>query len=208
MDDDNYSQYDHTGDDPYVISGSTCLINRLGLTDTQALNAAEEQFVNIRMAELDAVPAEATFDLKHLCQIHERLFGDVYPFAGQIRVVDLSKGHQLVLPFRLIESEAEQCFRWLHAQRLLAGLDVATFGSEVGFFLGWVNKIHPFREGNGRTQRLLIDQLALHNGYVIEWSAMSKSAMVEACREARGDKQDCARLSKLIALNTVQISKN
>lgn len=203
--DDAYSQYDQTGDDPYAIPGSTCLINRLGLTDTQLLNRAEERFVNVRMAELDAAPVEPTFDLPHLCRIHERLFGDVYPFAGQVRTIEFSKGGEFFLPFRLIESEAQACFGWLHAQKLLAGLDAAQFGSEAGFFLGWVNKIHPFREGNGRAQRLLIDQLVRLQGYAIEWSAMSKSAMGDACRDARRVNGDDTRLRKLIALHMVNI---
>lgn len=202
---DDYSQYDLTDDDPYLIPGSTCLINLLNLTDTQTLNDAEERFVNIRMAELTTSPIEPTFDLLHLRQIHERLFGDVYPFAGQIRKVEFSKGRELFLPFRLVEDEAMQCFTWLHAQHLLKGLDATSFGSEAGHFLGWINKIHPFREGNGRTQRLLIDQLALCNGYAIEWSAMSKAAMVEACREARLTTGNDQRLRRLIALHTVAI---
>lgn len=202
---DDYSQYDLTDDDPYLIPGSTCLINLLNLTDTQALNDAEERFVNIRMAELTTSPIEPAFDLLHLRQIHERLFGDVYPFAGEIRKVEFSKGRELFLPFRLIEDEAMQCFAWIHAQRLLKGWDAASFGSEAGHFLGWINKIHPFREGNGRTQRLLIDQLALVNGYAIEWSAMSKASMVEACREARLAAGNDQRLRRLIALHTVAI---
>ncbi len=202
---DDYSQYDLTENDPYLILNSTCLINLLNLTDTQTLNDAEERFVNIRMAELDTSPVKPSFDFEHLCRIHKRLFGDVYPFAGKPRTVEFSKGGQFFLPFRLIEEEAKQCFGWLQAQHLLAGLDAATFGSEVGYFLGWINKIHPFREGNGRTQRLLLDQLALRNGYAIEWSGMSKSAMVEACREARGEEGDSGRLRKLIALHTVKI---
>ncbi len=71
-------------------------------------------------------------------------------------------------------------------------------------FLGWINKIHPFREGNGRAQRILLDQLALLHGYVIEWSGMSGDAMALACRESRTIDKNSSRLRKLIALHTLQ----
>ncbi len=200
---DDYSDYDLSGDDPYLLSGSSCLINCLGLTDTTALNDAEEQYSSIRLAGLLHNPVTPTFDLAHLQAIHTRLFGDVYPFAGEVRTVEISKGGSLFLPYALIEDDARSCFGALHDANLLAGLDVLEFGSEAGFFLGWINKIHPFREGNGRTQRILLDQLADRNGYAIEWSAMSKEAMALACRAARQPVPDFTAIRRLVSLNTV-----
>lgn len=203
----DYEHYDLTENDPYRIPGSTCLVNLLDLTDTESLNQAEEDFTKIRLAGLNSSPVNPAFSLSHLQYIHQRLFGDIYPFAGEIRRSEISKGDRLFLPYNLIEEEAKACFQQLHAQNLLAGLDVAEFGSEAGFFLGWINKIHPFREGNGRTQRVLLDQLALSSGYVIEWAAMSKEAMVLACRESRTFDPNSSRLRKLIALHTARAER-
>lgn len=200
---DTYSEYDFAGDDPYLLPHSTCLANLLDLTDTAALNHAEDQFTKIRLAGLQREPVAPTFDLIHLQHIHARLFGDIYPFAGALRTVEISKGQMFFLPYRLMEAEAQRCFAALHSQRLLEGLDVTGFGSEAGFFLGWINKIHPFREGNGRAQRVLLDQLAHRNGFAIEWAAMSKSAMAQACRAARSSQPDFTAIRRLIAINTV-----
>ena len=41
--------------------------------------------------------------------------------------------------------------------------------------------IHPFREGNGRTQRIYIEQLCLNNGrFEIDFTDISKEEMIAA----------------------------
>lgn len=89
---EDYSQYDLTEDDAYLIVGSTCLKNKLGFTSTGELNAAEAEITKLTMAELFIDPVDASFDLKHLQEIHFRLFQDVYEWAGQIRAVEMAKG--------------------------------------------------------------------------------------------------------------------
>lgn len=200
---DQYSNYDLTEDDPYLIPGSQCLENLLGFTDTPALNDAEEQLTQITMAELARNPPDATFNFEHLKEIHRRIFEDVYPFAGQPRIMDILKGGKLFLPHRMIAEVAQDTFSELHAENRLQGLSPGDFGTRAGYYLGKINMIHPFREGNGRTQRVLLNQLAELNGYAIEWAAISGEAMVLACRAARMDEPDYWPLQRLLSLNTV-----
>ena len=200
---DDYSQYDITENDPYLISGSECLKNLLGFTNTADLNRAEQNLTKITMADVAANPVPPTFDLPHLQEIHRRIFQDVYSFAGAIRVVEIGKGNKLFLPYKLIVQESTQCFENLVFENHLQGLDPEAFGCRAGFFLGWINKIHPFREGNGRSQRVLLNQLADLNGYAITWSAISDRAMGDACREARTTDYSAPQLCKLLALHTV-----
>lgn len=202
---DDYSQYDLTEEDHYLLPHSTCLKNLLGFTSTGELNAAEAQITKITLSELQRNPVLGDFDLAHLQAIHFRLFEDVYAWAGQVRTVEIAKGGSFFLPHRLIAAEAEAVFRQLRVENLLGGLDKADFGRRAGFFLAWINKIHPFREGNGRTQRVLIEQLANRNGYVINWNAISQDAMGQASREARTQDPAARSMCRLIMLNTLDM---
>ncbi len=107
---DDYSRYDLTDSDPYLIEGSSCLKNLLSIANTADLNDAEQQITRLTLADLAANPEPPTFDLDHLQRIHRRLFDQVYPFAGKIRRVESGKGGAFFLPFRLIEQEAHRCF--------------------------------------------------------------------------------------------------
>lgn len=196
-----YEHYDLQEEDPYLILGSTCLTNSLGILDTQLLNDAEEAISAAAYAELIQSPVHPSFDLDHLCQIHQRLFGDIYPWAGIPRRTEIGKGGKLFLPYRLIESKAMAVFAELHGESLLRGLSMADFAVRAGYFLGRINTMHPFREGNGRTQRILLDQLAELSGFAFEWSAISGEQMAMACREARQDEPNYDKLSHLLRLH-------
>lgn len=80
-----YSQYDLSEHDPYLINNSSCLKNLLGHTNTTSLNEAERRITQQTLAQLIASPVQPSFDLKHLAEIHRRIFRHVYPFAGELR---------------------------------------------------------------------------------------------------------------------------
>lgn len=169
----DYSRYDLREEDPYLQPNSSCLINLLSCTDTQDLNQAEAEISQIALADLVINPVEASFDLEHLKSIHQRIFAEIYPFAGQIRTVEISKNDQLFLPHSLIESFAASLFLELKTEQFLAGLEQNAFAERAGYYLSQINLMHAFREGNGRTQRVFIDQLVALHGWVIEWNAIS-----------------------------------
>ena len=202
---ERYENYDLQDEDPYLIPGSTCLANCLGITDTQTLTKAESEIASVAMAGLIANPVEPTFDLHHLQQIHYRLFSDIYGWAGELRCTEISKGGQLFLPHKLCAKETTAIFSMLHHDQLLQGLDSAAFAERSAFFLGNINKVHPFREGNGRTQRILLDQLAELSGYGFEWAAISGEQMARACRAARAERPDYSELSRILKLYIVRL---
>jgi cell filamentation protein len=71
----------------------------------------------------------------------------------------------------------------------LKGLDLAAFSERAAHYLGEINALHPFREGNGRAQREFINHLAYKNGYSIEWTSVSQDAFIQASIESfhKGD---------------------
>jgi cell filamentation protein len=175
-------------EDPYVDQSSGCLRNLLGIKDSEELSKVETALVLNRCYELEqnsldnAVDKE--FDSQHLKDIHKHLFQDVYDLAGQVRCVDLSKGETRFLPHQLIEKGANSIFSGLKEQNYLKGLSPEDFSKEAGYYLGEINHIHPFREGNGRAQREFINQLANLNGYHLEWRNVTQKEMIEASIEA------------------------
>lgn len=201
----SYENYDLQENDPYLIAGSTCLLNSLGILDTQLLNEAEKEISAAAYAELILSPVFPTYDLAHLCQIHRRLFGDIYPWAGEIRTTEIAKGNKLFLPYRLIAKTIEEVFAELQQEAFLQGLPPLPFAQRAGYYLGRINAIHPFREGNGRTQRIMLDQLAELSGYGFQWDAISGEQMAAACRQARMDDADFSGLEHLLRLHIVEL---
>lgn len=181
--------------DPYLYSGTEVLRNLLGIKNQGALDKVESTLSFLRAAELREHPVAGHFDLPHLLQIHARLFGDVYDWAGQVRSVEIRKGHTVFARKLMIESAAGRLFDQLAGENHLRGLDPDQFSQRAGHYLGEINVLHPFREGNGRTQREFMGQLARQAGLRIDWSAASQDEMVRASIDAyNGDYSGLSRL--------------
>jgi len=141
----------------------------------------------VRLAQLRRREAPGVYDLAHLQGFHRRIFGDVYPWAGELRTVSIAKGDPFCLPQHL-ESFASEVFGRLAATDFLRGRDREEFRDGLTELLADLNALHPFREGNGRTQRAFCAQLARHAGHQLRWSAMDPGENRAASRVAlRGD---------------------
>ncbi len=174
----------YEGQDHYLDPETGVLRNRLGITDESELEKAEVVFLAWRSYELSQRPIEGRFDLDHLRAIHRHLFGDVYDWAGEIRNIDLFKGNSYFANHTRIVSAALPIFEKLEKEQYLKGLDAAAFSERAAYYLGEINALHPFREGNGRAQREFINHLARANGYVIDWTAIGPEGMTQASIEA------------------------
>ncbi len=175
--------------DPHSEQGSACPRNFFGITDFAELQKFEGPLVAKRGGELEDRPLTGKFDSAHLKSIHKHLFQDVFPWAGDFRVVNISKGNSPFGPALFIESALAELLAKLKAEGFLRGLAAEAFASRAAFYLGEINAIHPFREGNGRTQREFIRQLALHAGHVISWAGFTQEQMIAASilSHSRGD---------------------
>ncbi len=143
------------------------LENKLGITDPAALAREEERLSKVRALELFEKGLLDSFEvgtLRGLAQIHKYLFDDIYPFAGQLRTVNIAKGN----------------FRFAPVMYLSAALDSidhmpqSTFDEIIEKYVE-MNVAHPFREGNGRSTRLWLDAILkkeLHQ--VVDWSRVDK----------------------------------
>jgi len=166
-------------DDPYTDPATGVLRNKLGLSTTAELEAAERDITHAALAFLKDSPVAPGYDLRHLCAIHQRIFGDIYDWAGQLRTVAIAKGSWFCLP-QYIEPSAVEIFRALHAEGLLRGLPRDAFIDRLTYYLGEVNAVHPFREGNGRAQRAFFDQLASDVGFILDWQHLDADRNIAA----------------------------
>lgn len=172
-----------TAGDPYLYPGTSVLRNRLGLTDPDHLDRVERRLVAQRMTE--GAPAGG-FDLAHLCAIHHHLFQDVYEWAGELRTVEIAKGgHQFQLR-RFIETGMTDVCQRLEKADFLCGLAAIAFVEAAGRIMGDVNYVHPFREGNGRTQLQYLEQLAMQAGHPIDLTRIIPNNWIEASRSSHG----------------------
>lgn len=164
--------------DPYVLP-SGVLRNKLGVVDRALLDAVEADVTASRLFEIALTPIPGAYDLRHLCTFHAHIFGDLYDWAGQLRTVEISKGTSFC-PMANLESYAAEIFGRLAAADRLRGLERGTFVTALAELHGDVNALHPFREGNGRTQRAFLGQLASEAGYRIDWSRLDPELNREA----------------------------
>ena len=189
----------YSGNDHYIDPESGILKNRLGITDEALLEAAEADFVAERSRELSETSIQGHFDLAHLQAIHRHLFGDVYEWAGELRTVDISKGSSMFAHHAHIASAAAPIFKQLAEEKHLAGLDPGAFSDRAAHYLGELNALHPFREGNGRAQREFVSHLAHRTGYYVAWENVKRDEMLAA--SIASFKGDTAKLAGLIREN-------
>ena len=168
--------------DPYLYPGTNVLKNLRGLTDSKLLERFEARQTHRRIAELIDTPVPGGFDIAHVKAIHWHIFQDVYEWAGQFRTVNISKGgHLFGLP-AFLEPALRQILAKMATENHLVDLDAEIFADRAAYFLGELNAAHPFREGNGRTQREFIRELGLKAGHYIDWRATTADEMTEASR--------------------------
>ena len=143
------------------------LENRLGITDDVTLAHVEERtskraaLALYRDGTLDALDPGS---FATLATIHSRLFGELYPFAGQIRTVNLAKGSFRFASALYLRS----------AIRTIERMPQATFDEIAGKYVE-MNVAHPFREGNGRAGRIWLDHiLRVELGQTVDWSAIGR----------------------------------
>jgi len=167
--------------------GTMVLINKFDIRDDEKLNEVESVLSSARYAEWLNAPKVATFDFGHYMTIHHFLFSDLYDWAGQIRTVNISKKGTRFTPAEDIESQAGSIFKRLKVHNEFKGLSHDEFVEEIVDLYCVTNALHPFREGNGRTQRLFLTQLIRNAGYNINFADVDTDLlMIATIQSAQG----------------------
>ena len=173
------------------------LKNKLGLINSAELTKLAADFTTVRSVQLLSKPIRGKFDIPHLRAIHRYLFQDIFPWAGDFREVTTARTNSFSFPPPIyIESSLNTIFAAIRTENHLKNLDPDMFALRAGYYLGEINAVHPFREGNGRTQREFIRTLALTAGHRLVWTNLAQEENNHASRisYATGDSSLLAAL--------------
>ncbi|WP_308170520.1 Fic family protein [[Mycobacterium] fortunisiensis] len=173
---------------PYYLPGTSVLRNNFGIADATALAQLEFVATAGRILQAHLRCDDSDLDVRSL---HRRVFGDVYAWAGEPRIVELRKGDSAFgscarVPAALATLQAE-------IDRLGdegAELDDGTLTYRLARIYVDYNQIHPFREGNGRTGTLLLHLLAARAGHRLDFADVSRTEWIAASRDSMPFRRD------------------
>lgn len=164
----------------YCYPDSSVLKNKLDIRDPVLLRKVEADLSSARQAEIFRTPVVGRFTATHLCNIHRKLLGDVYSFAGHFRREDIAKGTTRFVTYSQIKEKLQRLLGQLQQEKWLENVPFEAFVARSAYYMAELNYIHPFREGNGRAIREFMRLLFLHNGYVVQWDAVDVEALLNA----------------------------
>lgn len=180
--------------------GTTVLVNRFDLKEQKELDLVEAYLVTAKAAQWEEAPQCGAFDVEHYKAIHRHLFCDLYEWAGSVRKIDISKKGTCFCPAEQIERVGNAIFQRLQANGFLRGRDHTSFVDGMLDLYERTNEWHPFREGNGRTQRVFLAQLAQSAGYELDFSSVDADELMIATIYAANGMEELLRtlLSQMI----------
>ena len=165
----------------YCYKDTNILINKLNIMDAQKLEDIERKLVIVKLYELRQNKKIGNFDIEHFVSIHKFMFEDIYPFAGLFRNENIAKGNFSFAKWEFIEDELKRLLNDLKEENYLRDLNKEDLTKRLAYYMAELNVLHPFREGNGRTIREFIRQLAFKNNYVLDLQNTESSNMLDAC---------------------------
>lgn len=147
-----------------------------------------ESFITSTIAaELICQPLKREFDFDDYKAIHYELFSELYEWAGMVRTINLSKTTTVFAAPEQIEKLGTMIFDRLKKMNYFNGLSKSEYVMEIADLYSTLNMLHPFREGNGRAQRIFFMQLIQNNGYNIDYSELNSDfLMISSIQAASG----------------------
>ena len=143
------------------------LENKLNITNAVELARTEERLSKSKAKELfksGFLETLSAGSFEALSAIHRYLFGDIYPFAGEIRTVNISKGGFRFAPVSYLEVSLKN----------IEQMPQSTYDEIIEKYVE-MNIAHPFREGNGRSMRIWLDHiLKTQLQRVVDWTEVDK----------------------------------
>lgn len=161
-------------DDRFTIPGSGGVLkNKLGLTTQEGVDEAMNEVATTRWAIMLTEPIPDRLDIEYFRSIHYRLLSPVLDWAGEMRRLgdEVVAGGTGIVYARseFFQNGLEDVFDMLAKEDYLKGLDTGEFVAKLADRWGYLTTVHPFRDGNTRTQSAYVDRLAMRAGHPIDW---------------------------------------
>lgn len=153
------------------------LVNLLEIPDQESLEKAEAFYVELANKK-GLSPLSKDISVEGLKQQHRELFDNLYEWAGSFRDYTTGRGLPFCRP-EYIENELEKIYKSVN-QKISFGVSEKVFAKAAAEFIGNLNAIHPFIDGNGRTQRNSLAFLAKKANYIIDVSTLKKESWYKA----------------------------
>lgn len=160
--------------------GNSTLVNLLGIKDQKELEEAEAYYIEYTLA-LGLSDKAKEISPNGLKQMHKELFGDIYEWAGTFRTYTTGRGLPFCRP-EYIENELNKLYKKINLS-IYSNMDKEEFIKQSAFFIGELNVIHPFIDGNGRTQRQILSLIAEKAGFQLDVNKLNKEAWYKSAEE-------------------------
>ena len=167
--------------------GTTVLINKLGIKNQNHLDEIETMIVSVKSAEIElSFSSDADFDFEFYKDLHRILFEDIYEWAGTVRTINISKKQTSFCSTEQIQATGENIFKHLQKANYFFDLSYDELIEELADLYNSINYLHPFREGNGRCQRLFFRLLSNKIGYSMDFDQIDPDNLMVATIQASG----------------------
>lgn len=178
----------------YCYNGTNILVNKLNIKDSEILEKFEKVTVALKLLSLEKQGISGNFDIAHFTNIHKFLFDEIYPFAGLLRTENIAKSNFKFAEVEYIEHELVKLLDELKGKNFLNNMDKCTLSKELAYYTAELNVLHPFREGNGRTIREFIRQLALRNNYYLRMDLVTPQELLDSTIKSVMDTADLSNI--------------
>ena len=178
------------------------LINKLGIENAKLLDEAERHAVESRT--LEGCPT-GDFDAAHIKDIHKHLFQDIYEWAGEHREVEIGKGGRWFHSATMIDEGMAEVSRIVKAGDYGQNLNKEGFANYAADVISNLNYVHPFREGNGRTQMEFLNQLAENAGHELQTERITRDVWITASQVSHSGSDNLLKAAIVYGIDSEQL---
>ena len=181
----------------YTYKNSDVIINKLDIKDAELLKEYETSIVALKLTSLAKNKKVYPFTEEGIKNIHKYLFEEIYDFAGEYRLENITKENFRFSEYEYIEENMDLIIKKIDIN-ILKKIEFDDLCKALSEIMTDLNVLHPFREGNGRTIREFIREIAYVCGYSVNFSNVDYKLILDVSRKAVVDDTEQVELLKKI----------